>query len=415
MSAPIPVFKIRCVFFIILLFIAFMLLGLTRRAFAQEPVCPAPSSSNSCGYSFSASYYTTYDAAQADCLATGQSCWTLNLSFFGLPAGTQGRFVKSGSQTCCGNYCNYDLYLACPDCVDADADGKCDPCQEERAALEQQCGSTGYTMVDEDSCEGRCNDCVASAQGQCRLPSIIVWNDDSECSFDCLPDDDGDGKPDVPYPDADPDGDGIPNRDDPDDDGDGIPDVSDPDADPDGDGIPNRDDPDDDGDGIPDVSDPDADPDGDGIPNGDDPDDDGDGIPDESDPDADPDGDGKTNDEDEDDDNDGVPDAEDPDNDKYTLKELPYSWTSDIGGQLGSRFQQFIAEMKDTSFFSIPGQIFGDVPSGGSSSITFDGGEHFGGQQEIDFSNWSSGLAAIRAALYAIFAAVAVKIGAFGR
>jgi hypothetical protein len=253
----------------VLLIICFMLLGLTHRAFA-EASCPEPVDNSSCGYSFSASYYTTYSAAQADCIATGQSCWTLNLSFFGLPTGTQGRFVKSGSQTCCGNYCNYDLYLACPDCVDADADGKCDPCQEERAALEQQCGSSGYTMVDEDACEGRCNSCVDEAKEQCG-DKEIEWTEDGDCSYRCLepcqdmhdrlsyqcgggdkywlaaakrtnPDGSGSeecagacGTP--PDANQDTDGDGTPDKQDDDIDGDGVP--NDQDDDMDGDGIPN--------------------------------------------------------------------------------------------------------------------------------------------------------------------------------
>ncbi len=110
-------------------------------------------------------------------------------------------------------------------------------------------------------------------------------------------------------------------------------DLSGPDEDPDGDGIPNRDDTDDDGDGVRDGQDPkpldpstpSTDWDGDGIPNASDPDDDNDGVADDKDPfpynpllptkedpSGDWDGDGIPNDRDPDDDNDSVPDTDDP-------------------------------------------------------------------------------------------------------
>jgi uncharacterized protein (DUF2164 family) len=154
-------------------------------------------------------------------------------------------------------------------------------------------------------------------------------------------------------PDADDDGDGIPNINDPDwlpgynepggggadDDGDGIPNINDPDspnynlpggggADDDGDGIPNINDPDspnynlpggggadDDGDGIPNINDPDA-PNY-NLPGGGGADDDGDGIPNINDPDSPnynlPGGGGA------DDDGDGIPNINDPDSPNYNL------------------------------------------------------------------------------------------------
>ncbi len=136
------------------------------------------------------------------------------------------------------------------------------------------------------------------------------------------------------HPDADYDGDGIPNSEDPDDDNDGILDCEDPEVTPptyppgleppiwincppwlpctplpdrgtdcvsmapacdtDGDGVTNDLDDDDDDDGVNDVNDPDhpdydptdpqSDPDCDGIPNSEDPDDDDDGVLDDDDP-----------------------------------------------------------------------------------------------------------------------------------
>jgi hypothetical protein len=278
-------------------------------------------------------------------------------------------------------------------------------------------------MVDEDACEGRCNDCVAEAEEQCPAPDIIVWNDDGDCSYNCSPDTDGDGTPDVEDPDDDDDGkpdddDPCPTNSDPacvkpsgpDEDGDGIPDVSDPDADPDGDGIPNGEDDDDDGDGVPDNQDLDSDPDGDGKLNWEDDDDDGDGIPDIKDPDADPDGDGKTNDEDDDDDGDGVPDVEDPDNDKYHSNEPAYSVNSTLPEMLKERFQQFLDDVKMGSLFSIPDRIKQGVPSGGDSLLSVEMGETFGGQHEVDFSGWSQGLAALNAIIYTVCSGIAIRI-----
>lgn len=146
-------------------------------------------------------------------------------------------------------------------------------------------------------------------------------------------------------------------------------------------------------------------------------DDDGDGIPDVDDPDADPDGDGKINNEDPDDDNDGVIDSEDPDNTKYSSNELSYSYSSNIGQQFIQRFNAFIDQMESSSIFSIPGQIFGSggIPTGGSPIINYNGGEYLGGEQVINLSNWSSGLAVMRSALYVLFAAVAIKIALLGR
>jgi hypothetical protein len=381
MSAPIPVFKIRCVFFIILLFIAFMLLGLTRRAFAYGMSCGCivrdwsgnTNDVESCEtYATSAAMQAAFSAA----VQAGQCSYS-----------TFAESTPTGSYKACfrrkeisKNPIVYeypaDIFAFCV-CPDENQDGVCDPCcKQEQDLARQYGGSDTYTIVDQDTCEGRCNDCVAEAEEQCPAPDIIVWNDDGECSYNCSPDTDGDG----------------------------TPDVSDPDADMDGDGLKNSEDDDDDGDGVPDVSDLDSDPDGDGKLNWEDDDDDGDGIPD----DKDPDGDGKINSEDDDDDNDGVPDAEDPDNDKYHSSELPYSVRSNLSQMMRERFKAFLDNVKMSSLFSIPDRIKGNIPSSGNSSFSVDMGEY--GQHEVDFSGWSQGLAALNAILYTVCSGIAVRI-----
>lgn len=98
----------------------------------------------------------------------------------------------------------------------------------------------------------------------------------------------------------------------------------------------------------------------------------------------------------------------------YTPKEAAYTHTSDIDTRFGDRFQKFIADMRQTSFFSIPGQIFGDIPTGGSPSFEFDGGTTYG-KQTISMDSWSRGLAALRGVLYILACWAAVKIALLGK
>ena len=507
MSAPIPsFFKIRCVGAIILILIGFMLLGLTRRAFAAS--CNYATAPVSCPYSYisSISYYDTMAelaaAAGSDSCGTYSGNSTIN-GCLGMPDGVY--LCQTGTSD------GRNYYVLCPG--GGDDPGDSGNCPDERAALETECGSLGYT-IDEATCQGHCNtdgdQCAAeraALEQQCGGPDKYTI-DEYTCEGECVCQDaDGDDAPDscdacpddpslfitrldyvvpagstcgslsagqscgyvqyacgapsseaVTYPSGglddtdvitcceskpdlscscsnvggggkDTDGDGTPDDQDTDDDGDGIPDSEDPcpiNPDPDcvdpcegrddpncrdtdGDGEPDSTDTDDDGDGIPDSED--TDDDGDGIPDDQETDTDGDGIPDENDPDDDNDDIPDT--EDEDDDGDGTPDDEETD--PYQTKEAPYSFITEIGKQFGDRFTAFIEEMKGTSIFSIPGQIMGDIPTGGSPSIEFNGGEYFGGLQEISLSHWSAGLAVIRASLYALFAAVAIRIGALGR
>jgi hypothetical protein len=277
MSAFIPVFKIRFVFFFML--IAFMLLGLTRRAFAVELDCGH--------YSISVSSYKT--AAARDACYASISAADYPQSYSGTSsAGSAANIclgidvgltfkerIKTINEDRDGNGSleYFVQYGACcvldSSCVDADADGKCDPCQEERAALASQCGSSGYTMVDEDACEGRCNDCVDEAKEQCGNFKKPEWNDDGDCSYRCVgPCQDlidrldyqcgGGDKWYVANQTINPDGSttdqcsgacGTPPDANQDTDGDGTPDKQDDDID--GDGVPNDQDDDIDGDGIP--------------------------------------------------------------------------------------------------------------------------------------------------------------------
>ncbi|WP_420208019.1 hypothetical protein [Candidatus Electronema sp. JC] len=511
MSAPIPsFFKIRCVFAIILILIGFMLLGLTRRAFA----CPYLGSfvgTNPCTNRWSIDEHCGYPTKDAAAQACGSSCVyrvTDSTDYEGL-MGAGVEFYRTPFDY---DNCTFSIYYIVGD-DGGDDGGDSGNCPDERAALETECGSRGYT-IDENTCQGHCNtdgdQCAAeraALEQQCGGPDKYTI-DEYTCEGECVCQDaDGDDAPDscdacpddpslfitrldyvvpagstcgslsagqscgyvqyacgapsseaVTYPSGglddtdvitcceskpdlscscsnvggggkDTDGDGTPDDQDTDDDGDGIPDSEDPcptNPDPDcvdpcegrddpncrdtdGDGEPDSTDTDDDGDGIPDSED--TDDDGDGIPDDQETDTDGDGIPDENDPDDDNDDIPDT--EDKDDDGDGTPDDEETD--PYQTKEAPYSFITEIGKQFGDRFTAFIEEMKGTSIFSIPGQIMGDIPTGGSPSIEFNGGEYFGGLQEISLSHWSAGLAVIRASLYALFAAVAIRIGALGR
>jgi hypothetical protein len=129
------------------------------------------------------------------------------------------------------------------------------------------------------------------------MPNAIDTDDDGDGILDTieigtledangkyiLPDQDGDGKPDL-IDILDTDNDGIPDGTDPDDDNDGIVDAQDKlPLDTDNDGVPNLTDLDDDGDGIIDTAEAlgkALDTDNDGLPNATDPDDDNDGVSD---------------------------------------------------------------------------------------------------------------------------------------
>lgn len=211
-------------------------------------------------------------------------------------------------------------------------------------------------------------------------------------------------------------------------DGDGIPDCTCPYggecwqcADGDGDGVPNGVDNDIDGDNIANAQDNDID--GDGKLNADDDDIDGDGIPNSQD--TDKDGDGKPDDEDScpsgkdttacDSDGDGTPDdQQEATTTPYAPKVDPYSveenTKSEFKEALKVRFQEFLDKLKTTSLFSLPSRLRNIVPSGtGDSKIVVNGGQTYG-QNEIDFSGWTQGLAALNAVVYVACYALAIRI-----
>lgn len=74
----------------------------------------------------------------------------------------------------------------------------------------------------------------------------------------------------------------------------------------------------------------------------------------------------------------------------------------------GARLTQLMNELKGTGLFSLPSQILNNIPSGGSSSITFSGGRF--GTHTYDFSSWGSILNTLKGILLAIFAIVWIRI-----
>ena len=137
-------------------------------------------------------------------------------------------------------------------------------------------------------------------------------DDATDNGLDPNADADGDGIPDAQEGDGDADGDGTPDYLDDDADGNGIPDAQEGDGDHDGDGIIDAHDTDDDGDGIPDTTEIDGNP---GAP----PDSDSDGVPDYLDIDSDADGISDAIEGDRDADSDGVPNYLDLDSDSDGL------------------------------------------------------------------------------------------------
>jgi hypothetical protein len=386
MAFPIPsFFKIRLIVVISMIFLGFFFIGLVHRAFA---VGSCASGSVTC-WETELSLYDSSESLVADYNSGPGGPW-YGGGPFSCTAGGWCELETSMSvgtvyymRDLDGNCSTLYLYVLCSDstCPDTDGDGVLDPCDQcpnnpdlvysqvpyEVAfvdcggfTLGDDCGSVTYDCPTGDS---QYNPPVGMSQAemlQCCGPSEMP-----SCSVtdDCEKDTDGDG---------------IPDSTDTDDDGDGIPDTEDPDSD--GDGIPNEDD------------DDNKDSDGDGIPDSEDPDDDNDGIPD---------------DEDDDDDGDGVPD--DVNFHGFVNSAYSSSLVASIGTRFKDRFSLFIDRMKSTSLFSLPGQVFGNIPTGGSPILVIDGGETYG-QQTIDFSDWSDGLLVFRSVIYIFSVAVAFRI-----
>lgn len=78
-------------------------------------------------------------------------------------------------------------------------------------------------------------------------------------------------------------------------------------------------------------------------------------------------------------------------------------------GNLATQFNSFMTSLKATGLFSLSGALFGGMPSGGASSISFNGGVY--GQHEYDFAvRWSGILATIKALILCLMSYVAVRI-----
>ena len=65
--------------------------------------------------------------------------------------------------------------------------------------------------------------------------------------------------------------------------------------------------------------------------------------------------------------------------------------------------------MKTTSIFSLSDDLLGDVPTGGSSVLTIEGGDTYG-QQEIDFNDWSAGWLVFRSVIMIFSSFIAFRI-----
>lgn len=77
-------------------------------------------------------------------------------------------------------------------------------------------------------------------------------------------------------------------------------------------------------------------------------------------------------------------------------------------GDISGRFHQFLTDMKATSLFSLPSQMIGTIPGGGTSIVTFSGGRF--GNHTYDFSTWGSILTTLKALVMVICGISAVKI-----
>lgn len=89
------------------------------------------------------------------------------------------------------------------------------------------------------------------------------------------------------------------------------------------------------------------------------------------------------------------------------LSSTPYGSGQTVG-DFGGRITQFVNDVKATPIFSMPSSLLGNIPGGGSSTITFSAGRW--GTHTYDFSSWGSILDTLKALILIIFSAVAVRI-----
>jgi hypothetical protein len=88
----------------------------------------------------------------------------------------------------------------------------------------------------------------------------------------------------------------------------------------------------------------------------------------------------------------------------------PYGTDSDIPGgvDFGLRTSKFMTDLRGSSLFSLPTSILGNIPTSGTSAISFDGGQF--GQQSLDFAAFSNQLMIIRSVLLLCFSLLSIRI-----
>lgn len=86
----------------------------------------------------------------------------------------------------------------------------------------------------------------------------------------------------------------------------------------------------------------------------------------------------------------------------------PYGSDGPGGAEFGNRLSQFMTDLRGSSLFSLPTSILGNIPSSGTSVISFDGGEF--GQQSFDFAAFSNQLMVIRSVLLLCFSLLSIRI-----
>ena len=88
----------------------------------------------------------------------------------------------------------------------------------------------------------------------------------------------------------------------------------------------------------------------------------------------------------------------------------PYGTDSDIlgGVDFGLRTSKFMTDLRGSSLFSLPTSILGNIPTSGTSAISFDGGQF--GQQSLDFAAFSNQLMIIRSVLLLCFSLLSIRI-----
>lgn len=85
-----------------------------------------------------------------------------------------------------------------------------------------------------------------------------------------------------------------------------------------------------------------------------------------------------------------------------------YGDKSDSDLNFGTRFKQFFDQMKSTAVFSLPNQFLSGLPTGGTSTMSFNGGRF--GQHTFDFSNLSMLWNSLKGLFLVVFGWYSVKI-----